>query len=140
MDKIIERLRNIVEKSDSFYDAMKRVSADLGITHTHSIDIVNNLPNERNITSSQFRLAITSMIVRHFEPRLQDPKNKDINKIKYFKAVYKRLGHTNLLNIADMQSYHTMMFLIQTKPSKTNTQKSKIKKNTNHVNQLPLGY
>lgn len=117
MKNIVKRIEGIVAKSQNFGYAVANLASDMGVDiglqGSVPIDIVNVLPSVENIALVQFRLAIITVIVRSFDKSLNDK-----GRVHYFNAMFEKFNQQQMLTVADMQSYQTMMFLLHPKKNK----------------------
>ncbi len=117
MENLIARLRSVVENSTSQSQAILNVAYDLGI-QLNIRDVCGifeaDFPEEFSLL--QFRNAIASGIVRYFDP---SKRGKDVNRIPALQSAYGKLASQEVLTAKEIQSYHTMMFLLHPQPART---------------------
>jgi hypothetical protein len=111
---LVQKIREIILSAQTpghaIVDVAKSTGVDVGYDRQVPIDIMDHLPSIEEISVANFRLAIVTTIVRIFYPDFTD-----INKVNYLRSMYARFYEEGSLSLADMQTYDTMISLLDPK-------------------------
>ena len=110
VQKIKAIILNAKTAGHAIVDIAKSKGVDVEYDQHVTIDIMEHLPSIEEISVANFRLAIVTTIVRIFHPEFTD-----INKVNYLRSMYERFYEEGSLSLADMQTYDTMLNLLDPK-------------------------